>query len=406
MGKHTFFTGQPIFTQLLHFIPRTIISEISRQHQADRYCKRFKTYDHLVAMLYVGFYQCLSLREAITGLQANSRRLFHTGLKASPRRSTLSDANKRRQALVFEQIYHRLYQHYYGHLPDSRIAPADGHNDLYIIDSTTITLFSNIIKGAGSYQSNGRKKGGVKAHLLLNARHNVASFIRITEGRQHDLVFLKELVVPPGSMLVFDKAYMNYQKFEQWTRQSVNWVTRQKNDAVFQVCEDRPVDSLSLSAGVKTDQIVRLGRKSNRSKTPLIKARRIFYTDAQTNKCFTFITNDYLSRPEQVADIYKKRWQIELVFKRIKQRYPLKYFLGDNENAIKIQIWTALICDLLIQIVKDQLQKAQVRWSYANLAAMIKHHLMTYIKLIPFLLQPEKALIGYSPPLPVAPTLF
>ena len=150
-----------------------------------------------------------------------------------------------------------------------------------------------------------------------------------------------------------------------------------------------------------------LGRPSNRSKTPLIKVRRVIYRDPQTNKRFEFITNDWKSKPQRIADIYKSRWQIELVFKRIKQRYPLRYFLGDNENAIKIQIWTALICDLLVQIVKDHLeQRAKAKWSYSNLASMIKHHLMTYIKLIPFLSNPEKALITYKIPPPERLTLF
>lgn len=389
MAKHNLFTGQPIFSQLLSFIPRSIVLQSARQYQADRYCKRFKTYDHLVSMLYVGFHQCSSLREAITGLQANNRRLYHAGLVATPRRSTLSDANRRRQSAVFEQIYHRLYQHYYGRLPDSR-------RNLYIIDSTTITLFANIIRGAGSYKTNGQKKGGVKAHVLLDASHNVASFVRITEGACHDLVFLQGLHLPPGSMVVFDKAYANYAKFEEWSQQQVQWVTRQKNDAFYIVNSDKEVSMESRQAGVLTDQLVRLGRPGNSHITPLINARRIAFVDLQTQKQFVFITNDLLSAPEHIADTYKRRWQIELVFKRIKQRYPLRYFLGDNENAIKIQIWTALICDLLIQITKDQVErKGSIRWSYANLAGMIKHHLMTYINLILFLRNPEKTLLQH-----------
>jgi hypothetical protein len=406
MLKHTFFTGQPIFTQLIKFIPRNLISEVSRVNKADRYCKRFRTFDHLVCMLYVGFHQCSSIREAITGLQANNSRLLHTGLTHTPRRSTLSDANQRRSAAVFEQIYHRLYHHYYSFLPDSRRKRTLKDN-LFIIDSTTITLFSDILKGAGSYKANGQKKGGVKAHMLLHAKHDIASFVRITEGREHDLVFLQGLQVPKGSVVVFDKAYANYKKFKEWDQQSVSWVTRMKNDASAELQQVRSLDQASVQRGVSADQMVLLGRPSNRRKTTLIKARHIVYTDPSSNKRFDFITNDCNSKPEQIADTYKCRWQIELVFKRIKQRYPLRYFLGDNENAIKIQIWTALICDLLIQIVKDHLQRrSKTKWSYANLASMIKHHLMTYISLIPFLQNPEKALINYRMPPPQRLTLF
>lgn len=406
MAKHTFFTGQPVFSQLIKFIPRELISSVARTSKADRYCKRFRTFDHLVSMLYVGFHQCSSIREAITGLQANQSRLLHTGLTHTPRRSTLSDANQRRSADVFERIYHGLYNQYYHFLPDSRRKKTLRDN-LFIIDSTTITLFSDILKGAGSYKANGRKKGGVKAHMLLHAKHDIASFVRITEGREHDLVFLQGLQVPKGSVVVFDKAYANYKKFKEWDQQSVTWVTRMKNDASVALQEIRPINETSIQRGVTEDQIVLLGRPSNRRQTMLVKARRIVYTDPLSHKRFDFITNDWQSSPEQIADTYKCRWQIELVFKRIKQRYPLRYFLGDNENAIKIQIWTALICDLLIQIVKDHLEKkSKVRWSYANLASMIKHHLMTYIQLLSFLQNPEKALINYQIPPPQRLTLF
>jgi hypothetical protein len=406
MGKHTFFTGQPIFSQLLNLIPGSIVNQAARQHRSDRYCKRFSTHNHLVTMLYASFQQCNSLREVITGLQANGSKLFHTGLSYTPRRSTLSDANERRKAKVFEDIYHRIYQHYYGSLPDSGSKKTIDRRELYIIDSTTITLFSNIIRGAGSYQRSGRKKGGVKAHMLLHAGHEAGSFIRITEGKQHDLVFLRTLTVPGGSILVFDKAYANYKKFAEWDKQNIMWVTRQKNDAVSEKLKSLPVDDLSKQNGVIKDEWIRIGRPSNQSKIPLIEVRRITYKDAQTKKRFQFITNDTTNRPEQIAAIYKRRWQIELVFKRIKQRYPLRYFLGDNENAIHIQIWMALLCDLLIQIIKDQLKNQKVKWSYANLASMIKLHLMTYIRLFAFLKNPEKTLLHYCRPPDTLPSLF
>jgi len=406
MNKHKFFTGQPIFSQLLSLIPKSFVLKAAREHGSDRYCKRFSTYDHLVTMLYAAFQQCNSLREVITGLQANGTKLFHTGLSYTPRRSTLSDANERRKAKVFEDIYHKLYQRYYHDLPDSRCKKTADQKQLYIIDSTTITLFSNIIGGAGSYRRNGRKKGGVKAHVLLHAGHEVGSFVRITEGKQHDLLFLRTLCVPGGSVLVFDKAYTNYKKFAEWNKQNITWVTRQKNDAVSEKLERLQVDEQSKQNGVIKDELIRIGRPSNHLKIPLIEVRRVTYKDSQTKKRFCFITNDRINRPEQIAAIYKRRWQIELVFKRIKQRYPLRYFLGDNENAIHIQIWMALLCDLLIQIIKDQLKNQKVKWSYANLASMIKLHLMTYIHLFSFLKNPEKALLKYCRPPTQLPSLF
>jgi hypothetical protein len=403
MAKYNFFTGQPVFAQLLSLIPRHIISRQSQKYSANRYCKSFMAYDHLVTMLYQGFFQCLSLRELITGLQANQSRLLHLGLVHTPRRSTLSDANSRRSADFFAAIYHQLYEYFHGSLPDSRPLL----KKLFIIDSTTISLFSNIMEGAGMAKNNGKKKGGVKAHLMIDAAHNLPCFTLLTEAKHHDLIFLQKVQVPPDSIVVFDRAYTNYKQFKKWNEQGVTWVTRQKNDSSFKVLSERTISPDSLGQGVVADQHLLLGRYSNRYKIPLIEARRIIFKDPISQKKFAFITNETKLDPEQIAVLYKKRWQIELLFKRIKQRYPLRYFLGENVNAIQIQIWCMLICDLLVQIVLTQINKAgKRRWSYANLAAMVKHHLMTYIKLIPFLLDPEKALLNYKPPELKLNTLF
>ena len=398
MPKSSFFTGQPIFSQLLHFIPRSIVSQAVLRHRADRYCKHFRTFDHLVTMLYASFQHCSSLREVITGMQATSSRLLHTRLLHTPRRSTLADANQRRTAAVFEDIYHGLYKHHYSRLPDSRPPKGSCNRDLYIVDSTTISLFSNIIQGAGSYKSNGKKKGGVKAHVLLHAGHEAASFVSITKAAHHDLVFLKKLFVAKGSVVVFDKAYINHTQFLQWDKDNILWVTRQKSDAVTALLQEFKIQQESLDAGVQKDEKIKLGRPSNHKKTPVLEVRRVTYKDSVSGRIFQFITNDFLSTPAQIAITYKRRWQIELVFKRIKQRYPLKYFLGDNENAVNIQIWTALICDLLVQIIKDKLQNQKVRWSYANLSSMIRIHLMTYIQLFRFLKNPERSLLQYTCP--------
>lgn len=399
MDKCNFFTGQPVFTQLLSLIPRSIVDRTSRKHNSNHYCKRFMAYDHLVTMLYAGFFQCTSLRELTTGLQANATRLNHLGLKYTPRRSTLSDANQRRSCDFFADLYHELYKKYFG-LPDSRPQKKKA-DQLFIIDSTTFTLFSSIMQGAGSAKADGRKKGGAKAHLMIDAQHDVPAFIDLTEGKVHDLNFLNKVSVPAGSTVVMDMAYVNYSKFEEWTTQSIRWVTRlRKLSYVTQLCE-LPLEESSYDSGVTRDRLVRLGRPSNSTLTPLINARIIDYYDEEKKRKFSFVTNDLQSDPETIAALYKRRWQIELLFKRIKQRYPLKYFLGDNPNAIKIQIWTALLCDLLIKIIHEQVNKLRKKsWAYANLASMVKHHLMTYIKLKEFLLNPEKTLRNYKPPNP------
>jgi hypothetical protein len=394
MSKNTFFTGQPVFSQLLNLIPRHIVELTSLKHASDRYCKRFMAYDHLVSMLYAGFFQSTSLRELITGLQANAGRLNHLGLKNTPRKSTLSDANKRRSADFFKDLYHELYAMYFS-LPDSRSGKDE---KLFIIDSTTISLFSSIMHGAGTSKSNGKKKGGAKAHLMVDAQHDIPAFISITEGKEHDLVFLQQLHVPDNATVVMDKAYVNYRQFKSWGKRNIKWVTRLKRDAFIQPVMDLPLEEGQTLKGVLRDRLVLLGRPSNKRLTPIIKARIIDYYDAEKQRTFSFITNDIFSDAFHIAELYRRRWQIEILFKRIKQRYPLKYFLGDNQNAIKIQIWAALLCDLLVKIIQKQVNKIKTRpWAYASISAMIKHHLMTYLNLHAFLINPEKTLQTYRP---------
>lgn len=394
MGKSSFFTGQPVFNQLLNLIPRATIDRLSRVHGANRYCKRFMAYDHLVSMLYAGYHQCTSLRELTTGLQANASKLSHLGLKTAPRRSTISDANKRRPADFFADLYHELYSTYFS--PDSRSMKKE--DSLYIIDSTTIALFTDIMKAAGCKKADGKSKGGAKAHVLLDAENDVPAYVLITESKDNDQVFLKVAQVPAGTTVVMDRAYCNYQHFNQWTQRDIKWVNRQRSVAHVRITASRPLTASSQQQGVLCDELVTLGTPG-RTANPVVPARRVQYFDSQKDRKFYFITNDLDKEPEVIADIYRRRWQVELLFKRIKQRYPLRNFLGDNPNAIKIQIWAALLCDLLIKIVQNQVNKLKKRpWAYTSISAMIKHHLMNYISLKEFLLDPEKMMRNYVHP--------
>lgn len=393
MNKSTFFTGQPIFTQLLNFVPRHFVKQLSEKYQTDRYYKKFKTYDHLITMLYTCFHGCKSLREVTTGMQVALNKLTHLGVRYIPRRSTLSDANQVRQEQFFGKLYHRLYQYHYQHLPDSqKVKEIDKR--LFIIDSTTIKLFSDIMKGMGSKPVNGKRKGGAKAHILMKADEDLPRFVCLTHAIKNDKVIMNQFHLEPGSIIVFDKAYNNYKQLQEWGKQHVTWVSRLRALTSYVVLEKRKVTDQQQLAGVIADEKILMGRASNK-KTAKLKARKITYLDPASGRRFEFISNNMKMNPLCIAGIYKKRWQIELLFKRIKQSYPLKYFLGDSENAIKIQIWCSLITDLLVKIVKDKVKR---KWSYANIASMIRLHLMSYVDIFKFLNNPEKALLNYTPP--------
>jgi hypothetical protein len=393
MHKNTFFTGQPIFSQLLSLIPKQIILKTSKEYQSDRYYKKFKSYEHLVSMLYCSFHKCTSLRELTTGMLACYSRLSHLGINYVPRRSTLGDANKNRSSEFFSVLYNRLYQYYYGNYPDSPLGKSI-ESRLFIIDSTTIKLFTDIMKGLGSIPVNGKRKGGAKAHVLMKADQDVPCFVSISDACENDRIILKDLNLPKGSILTFDKGYNNYRQMEIWRKQGVNWVTRMVNTAYYDIDHVKEITSDEIEGGILSDQIIIMGRPGNKSTTRL-RARKIEYWDFESGKKFIFLTNNTSFNASTIASIYKRRWQIEILFKRLKQNYPLQNFLGDNENAIKIQIWAVLITDLLLKIVMDRLTK---RWSYANIAGIVRLHLMTYINLFTFLNKPEKALQFYKHP--------
>ena len=402
MSKSTFFTGQPIFNQLISLIPSHIIRRASIKNEADRYCKKFMAYDHLVTMLYTSLEKCTSIREVTTGLLACFHKLNHLGLKNVPRRSTLSDANSRRSSLFFQNVYHDLYRHYYPFFPDSR-SEKKLKKKLFLVDSTTISLFNEVMKGMGTPAVSGRKKGGAKAHMVVNVENMVPEFVKITHAIKNDKEIFPHLRLAPGAIVVLDKGYNSYTQFHKWDQEEVIWVTRMAQTAYQVLYDAKPLSDDEKCLGVITDDIVILGRPSNKN-TQSLRARRIYFKDKTSGKTFTFITNDMKFKASIIADIYKQRWQIELLFKRLKQNYPLQYFLGDNENAICIQIWCALISDLLLNIIKKVVKR---NWSYANIRGMIRLHLMNYINIIDFLNSPEASLNKYKEKMAtVGPDLF
>lgn len=385
MNKSTFFCGQPVLSQLIQLIPNRLISDLAFKHSSDRYYKTFRSREHLISMLYACFHNCSSLREVTTGLEASYNKLCHLKMNSIPRRSTLADANCRRAVSFFEDLYHQLYQLYYGCLPDSRpLKSLDSR--LFILDSTTITLFSDLMKGAGSSRADGRRKGGVKAHVVLNAAEGVPQLIYITEGARNDRVAMNRVRLNKGDILAFDKGYHNFGQWQKWTDEGVNWVTRLIGTETCQVLQDRVVSEEQMRRGVCSDQKILLGAGTGPA-SQQITVRLVSYYVEEHKKVYHFLTNNFRFKASSIADIYQKRWQIETFFKRIKQTNPVKYFLGDNENAIRIQVWCAFIKDLLVKVVKDRLKK---RWSFSNINSMIRHHLMNYLDLIAFLNNPDK----------------
>jgi hypothetical protein len=397
MGKSNFFSGQPIFDQILSLVPIALINKANRQTKADHYYKHFKAYDHLVTMLFSSFHNCSSLRELHIGLLANYHRLNHLGINHTPRRSTISDANKNRPVAFFELLYHLLYQHHYQQLsPDSR-KRTKLDNRLFIVDSTTISLFSTVLKGAGVKGLNGRKKGGIKAHVLMRAQDELPCFTVLDEACSNDRKFMYKLSLAPKSIIVMDRAYVNYTIMKEWTQTQVSWVTRVTKGMKMKMMKRRKLTPKDKKKGFKKDWIIQLGNPKTDRKSPVQQARIISFYDSKTKEKISLLTNQLHYAPSTIRALYKKRWDIELLFKRIKQNSQLDNFLGENKNAISIQVWCCLIKDLLIKIVKDRLhQSSSKKWSFSNLSGFLRLHLYTYINLFKFLMEPEKALLQYN----------
>ncbi|AMR31999.1 hypothetical protein A0256_21020 [Mucilaginibacter sp. PAMC 26640] len=389
MGKSTFFTGQPVLNQLLSLLDRNGIRSLARRGEHDRYYRYFDTYTHLVTMLYCAFNKCTSSREVVSGMKACLHKLSHTGVIKCPARSTLCDANAGRSFEVFARIYDQLYRRHKHLLPDSRLRIDP---KLFIADASTITLFQRILNAPSPGKLDGRRKGGIKVHTLINAADDVPLKVNFTAASANDMPFLKEIHLQPGSFIVFDKGYVSYAQYERFCNEGVFFVTRQKKDARYTVTTVHELSEHSKDVGVVADRSLLQGTRTQKEGIKL-KVRVVTFFDKESGRTFEFLTNNFSLPPEVVADIYKKRWLIEVLFKRVKQNFPLKYFLGDNENAIKIQIWCAFIADLLIKLVQVQLKR---KWAFSNLTSIIRLHLMSYIHLFDFLNNPERLSAVYD----------
>ena len=385
MLKGTEFSGQPVFAQLTGMISRSSFATLVQDHDADRYCKRCKSWEHLICMLYCIMNNCTSLREVTRGIAAYGDKLNHLGITYTPPRSTLSDANIARSEGFFGALYDKLYRRYKEVLSDSHL-DKQLLKRVYLIDSTTISLFKAIMKCVGRKPIDGKSKGGIKVHTMLNAYEQVPQLIHFTDAATHDHTFLSKLNLQPHQIAVFDRAYVDYQQYAKWTTKGVHFVTRLKDNAVYDGLEEMEIPD-NIPTGYLKDEKIQISYKNEHQKEELLFLRRVVYYDEEKKRLFQFLTNIFDMGAEEIGQLYKMRWQIELLFKQLKQNFPLKYFLGDNENAIKIQIWCTLIANLLFTIIKKGIKE---KISFSNLVSFTRQHLFSYHKLTELIQRSEK----------------
>ena len=389
MSKSTHFIGQPLYSQVINLLDKAKILQISQKNGGEHYTKRFTVWVHLIVMLYAVIKRFDSLREITTSLLADTNKLAHIGITFKIGRSTLADANKRRSESIFEAIYRDLYARYKGELiSDSRSRKQPKWMErLQIIDSTTITLFSNLIfKGVGRHPKTGKKKGGIKVHTVIQANEGVPSDIKFTSAATNDSFMLKPSTLNKGDIMAMDRAYIDYEKFEELTQRGVIYVTKMKKSLKYTINRDVMYQTPDGLMEVRL-QHVTFSKQLKGRDTITHNARIVTYVDIKKHKLVSLLTNDLDTDPNEIIAIYRQRWEIELLFKQIKQNFPLKYFYGESANAIKIQIWVTLIANLLLMVMQRRLKR---RWSFSGLATMMRIALMYYVNFYSLFNNPEK----------------
>ena len=353
-----------IFGQILQIFPKTDFYRAVKETQSEKGAKGFSSWGQFVAMLFCQLGQARSLREICGGLSSCLGKLKHLGIDAAPSRSTLSYANEKRPWQLYEKLFYQL-------LEKRRAIPGTKKfrfkNKLFSLDASVIDLCASLFDWATFRQT----KGAVKLHLLLDHDGYLPVFAHITEGSVHEITIAKNLSFPKGSIVACDRGYTDYALFARWNTEGVFFVTRQKDNADYTVVEERMVPQYR---NILEDRIIVLNGHLSKKKYPY-RLRRIEVWDEEKKERITLLTNHLAFGSTTIAAIYKDRWQIEIFFKTIKQNLKIKTFVGTSPNALKIQIWTALIAILLLKYLKF---RSSFVWSLSNLIAMLRYNLFTY----------------------------
>ena len=338
--------GRTVFAQLISFLPDREFRRCLSRYDGDRRWRGFSCWGQFLCMAFAQLSYRESLRDIEACLRSLGAKLYHLGFRSQVARSTLADANESRDWRIyadFAQVLIRIARPLYARDPIG----LDLDQSLYALDSTTIDLCLSLFPWAKFR----RHKAAVKMHTLLELRGNIPTFIRITDGKTHDVNILDEFLPEPGAFYVMDRAYVDFQRLFVFTLCSSFFVVRTKKNILLQRRYSHPVDK---STGVRSDQTVIL-RAIESAKAYPDSLRRVSYFDAATNKRLKFLTNNFTLPALTIARIYKSRWQIELFFKWIKQHLRIKKFYGTSENAVKTQIWIAVSVYVLVAIARKRL---------------------------------------------------
>ena len=357
-----------LFNQLLYHFPRLEFAALVKKHKAERAAKGFGCWTQFVAMLFCQLGHADSLREICNGLSCCLGKLVHLGIAQAPNKSTLSYANEHRPAALYQELFYTVLERFRAQQQlGLRKRQFRFKNKLLSLDSTTISLCLSLFTWAKFR----RTKGGVKAHVLLDHEDYLPRYVLLTAARASDVRMAHHFDLPPGSIVAVDRGYNHFRLFARWITRGVFFVTRPMHHIVYHVVESRRVPQ---NSNILSDEIIRLSSKMARQ-TFKHQLRRIVLWDAAQEREIVLLTNHFDFGATTIANIYKDRWEIELFFKALKQNLKIKTFVGTTENALAIQIWTALIAMLLLKWLHHL---SRANWSFSNLASMLRLNLFTY----------------------------
>lgn len=374
-----------VFRQILNVFSRSEFEQLARKHGAERHARGFTCWDQLVAMMFCHLGRAQSLREICGGLASAEGKLNHLGVDGAPARSTLSYANAHRPWQVYESLFYLLLERCRELTPKRRLR---FKNALLSLDSTVIDLCASVFDWA-KFRT---RKGGIKVHMLLDNQGLLPSYALITDAKTADIGPAREMTFSPGTIVVFDRGYNDFLWFVTLTLQGVWFVTRMKDGTRYRVVERREVPR---NGAVLRDEVIELDVNLQPYGVELdspVLFRRVEVRVPDRDEPMVFLTNHLEFAASTIAAIYKERWQVELLFKALKQNLRIKTFVGTSSNALHIQIWTALIAMLILRYLQ---LKSQFGWSLSNLLAMLRFSLFAYRDLWTWLDNP------FSPPEPL-----
>ncbi len=371
-----------LFSQIIHHLDRGLFSKSVEKYQTNKHNKGINSWTHLVSMLFCHLSKAQSIREITNGLISITGNLNHLGIHGkSPSKSSLSYINSNRDWQMFRDYYFRLFENLQGRGNFKRKKFRKVKKKIYLLDSTIISVCLKIFDWA-KYR---KEKGAIKLHTMLDYDGCLPSYLYMSEGRQSDVKHAQYMQMPRKSVIVSDRGYQDFDMMYKWKKEEITFVMMLKKSINFEQVEELPLPEGKDEHIIK-DEIISLTEEGTKKSYPE-NLRRVVIYDSQKDRTIEVITNNFSWTASTIAELYKQRWMIEIFFKELKQHLKIKSFIGTSENAMWIQIWTAMISLLILRYLKEI---AKYPWSLSNLIAFLRMNLFVKIVLTEWLDNPFK----------------